>query len=142
MYDRKPHLFTQRDAARVLRHALNLGSPDEIGQDMEGFAQYACLSVISWMVRYDFFPDTALTEEEVLNQAGMFGDSVARICADYFKIDTRLVEVAERISSWFLGAIGMNPYTKVFRLKPFWAEQIAETVLNTSRLRKEDIYAR
>jgi hypothetical protein len=139
VYNRRPHIFSQRDAARVVRHALNF-PPYQPATGLEQYADYTYRTFLEFSFRFNFLP-------------------MYRMFYQDWEKDPDTV-LAEKIGSYVAASLGLggefydkivlgvrdlifgSPYHAVMKLKPEFASIITSIAYATGTIYEEEIYGR
>lgn len=140
VYNRKPHYFTQRDAARVTRQALNFIPWDSrYWVSMNAYALTYLPRFLDYAAKHNFFPmETMFYWEWEKPPNQLMADYITREIAGYIGVPEELTDVAIKIGE----AILYSQWMPALKLKPGYAQLIVDACRNAGTIREEDIYGR
>jgi len=138
VYNRKPHIFTERDAARIVRGALNF--PDYNFQSgMQAYADMTWRSFVNWSFRYNFWPMHRMFYTELEeNPDAILARQIAGYVASYLGVPEVVVTLGEALRDFLMG----SQWHEVIKLKPYFSSIIVNAAFEAGTIYEEDIYGR
>lgn len=138
VYNRKPHHFTERDAARTVRSALNF-PPYNFTSGMQAYADINWRNFLDWSFRYNFWPMHRMfyTDLEKSPDA-ILAEQIAHWVAAKLGVPEMIVELGEGLRDLIFG----SQFHEVIKLKPYFASIIVQSAWQAGTIFQEDIYGK
>jgi hypothetical protein len=138
VYNHKNHMFTQRDAARVTRQALNF--PAYIpATGMQQYADFNWRIFMTWAFRYNFLPMHRMFATYQEEDPGfVMGKEIGGYVAALLGVPDQVVELGAAIGEYILN----SRWQYNTRMSIYFSTILWEIARGVGTIYQEDIYGR
>jgi len=143
VYNRKPHFFSGRDAARVTRQALNFPDIDIMVwtgyglSKMDEYAKFNFQSFCDWAGAWNFLPKSMITWSWDESPVEDYAYEVASKIAGWLGVPDSVLELA----GWIYGEFISGRFSGAFTIRPEYIASIVRGANQNTKFEGE-IYGR